>query len=148
MGAAAPKRFSHPRVTKNDMSDLNRARDAISHILKKTADVIKKKGFPGWQSYFKDNKAVQVSLTYDDIRALGAALKDTSLENINARASTLRDLITPEQIWTIRGLCRELRLDADKECSSMLHIHLEESSKLAASKLIEHLKQRKSMRQD
>jgi hypothetical protein len=124
------------------MSDLNRARHAISHILKKTADVIKQDGFPGWQAYFADYGSVEVSLTYDDIKVLGEALKDTSLEQINARASTLGDLIRPKQIWMIRNLGRQLGLDADKECSSILHVPLEEISKQAASMFIEHLKQR------
>ncbi len=54
-------------------------------------------------------------------------------------AKNLGDMITAKQIGMIRGLAREASLDAEQECSQMMHCGVDELSKRAASDLIEHL---------
>lgn len=54
-------------------------------------------------------------------------------------AKSMGDLITTKQFGMIRGLCRELAIDADEECDSLLRCRTEELSKKAASSFIEHL---------
>lgn len=54
-------------------------------------------------------------------------------------AKTLGDMITSKQLAMIRGLAREANVDADAECSTVMHCGIDELSKRAASDLIEHL---------
>jgi hypothetical protein len=56
------------------------------------------------------------------------------------RPKTLGDLVTPKQLWMIRGLGREIGCDVEKECQSLLQCNLEEISKRAASSFIDYLK--------
>jgi hypothetical protein len=131
-------------IDMSNTTDLDRARDAIRLVLKRAADPLKQDGYTGWEKYCADYATVDVSLTHKDIQRLGAALKDTPIETMDARAWTLGDLITPKQIWMIRTLARESGLDADQECPRMLQVPLEEISKQAASRLVQHFEQLKS----
>ncbi len=54
-------------------------------------------------------------------------------------AKTLGDMITSKQLAMIRGLAREANVDADAECTTVMHCGIDELSKRAASDLIEHL---------
>jgi hypothetical protein len=54
-------------------------------------------------------------------------------------AKSLNTLVTPKQLGLIRGLCRELTIDADEECQRVLRCRTEELSKKAASSFIDHL---------
>lgn len=54
-------------------------------------------------------------------------------------AKTLGDMITSRQQAMIRGLAREANVDAEAECSQVMHCAIGELSKRAASDLIEHL---------
>jgi hypothetical protein len=56
------------------------------------------------------------------------------------RPKTLGDLVTPKQLWMIRGIGREIGCDVEKECQSLLQCNLEEISKRAASSFIDYLK--------
>ncbi|HEU0177451.1 MAG TPA: Rad52/Rad22 family DNA repair protein [Blastocatellia bacterium] len=56
------------------------------------------------------------------------------------RPKTLGDLVTPKQIWMIRGLGREIGCDVEQECQSLMQCGLEEISKRAASSFIDYLK--------
>jgi Rad52/22 family double-strand break repair protein len=56
------------------------------------------------------------------------------------RPKTLGDLVTPKQLWMIRGIGREISCDVEKECQSLLQCNLEEISKRAASSFIDYLK--------
>jgi hypothetical protein len=56
------------------------------------------------------------------------------------RPKTLGDLVTPKQLWMIRGLGREIGCDVEQECQSLLQCNLEEISKRAASSFIDYLK--------
>jgi hypothetical protein len=54
-------------------------------------------------------------------------------------AQSLGDMVTGKQLNMIRALAREAKLDAERECSQLLHCGVTELSKRAASDLIEHL---------
>jgi Rad52/22 family double-strand break repair protein/SWIM zinc finger len=56
------------------------------------------------------------------------------------RPKTLGDLVTPKQLWMIRGLGRDIGCDVEQECQSLLQCNLEEISKRAASSFIDYLK--------
>jgi hypothetical protein len=55
-------------------------------------------------------------------------------------AKSMTDLVTPKQLGMIRALGRELNIDPEEECQTLLRCRTEELSKRAASSLIEHLK--------
>jgi hypothetical protein len=54
-------------------------------------------------------------------------------------AKTLGDMITSKQQAMIRGIARVANVDAEAECSQVMHCGIDELSKRAASDLIEHL---------
>lgn len=54
-------------------------------------------------------------------------------------AKTLGDMITSKQQAMIRGLAREANVDAEAECSRLMHCGIDELSKRSASDLIAHL---------
>lgn len=63
-----------------------------------------------------------------DPRPLGSAI-----------ATSLGDMVTAKQLGMIRSLSREANLDAELECSQIMHCGVNELSKRAASELIDHL---------
>jgi hypothetical protein len=56
-------------------------------------------------------------------------------------ARNLGELITQKQLGMVRALARELRIDADEECHSVMSCRTDELSKTAASSLIKHLQE-------
>ena len=54
-------------------------------------------------------------------------------------AKSLGDMITGKQLGMIRAIAREASIDAESECSQLMHCGIDELSKRAASDLIEHL---------
>ncbi len=54
-------------------------------------------------------------------------------------AKNLADMITSKQLNMIRAISREANLDAELECSQLMHCGIAELSKRAASHLIAHL---------
>lgn len=54
-------------------------------------------------------------------------------------AKNLADMITSKQLSMIRMIVREANLDAETECSQLMHCGIAELSKRAASELITHL---------
>src|SRR5688572_29977318 len=54
-------------------------------------------------------------------------------------ATSLVDMVTAKQLGMIRSLSREANLDAELECSQIMHCGVNELSKRAASELIDHL---------
>ena len=56
-------------------------------------------------------------------------------------ARNLGELVTAKQLGMIRALARELRIDADEECSSVMTCRSDELSKSAASSFIKHLQE-------
>jgi len=69
-----------------------------------------------------DTGAVSEPRTYDD-----------------AVAKSLGDMITTKQLGMIRAIARDGSIDADLECTQMMHCRLDELSKRSASDLIDHL---------
>lgn len=65
----------------------------------------------------------------------------------NPIARSLSDLVTTKQLGMIRAISREIGIDADEECQTLMQCKTDELSKRAASALIQHLqdlqKQRK-----
>lgn len=57
----------------------------------------------------------------------------------NPIARSLSDLITARQLGMIRAISREMGVDADRECSTVMRCKTDELSKRAASALIRHL---------
>ncbi|HVF48029.1 MAG TPA: Rad52/Rad22 family DNA repair protein, partial [Pyrinomonadaceae bacterium] len=57
----------------------------------------------------------------------------------SAVATNLGDMVTAKQLGMIRSLSREANLDAELECSQIMHCGVNELSKRAASELIDHL---------
>ena len=56
-------------------------------------------------------------------------------------ARSLGELVTAKQLGMIRALARELRIDADEECNSVMKCRSDELSKQAASSFIKHLQE-------
>ena len=56
-------------------------------------------------------------------------------------ARNLGELVTAKQLGMIRALARELRIDADEECNSVMSCRSDELSKSAASSFIKHLQE-------
>jgi hypothetical protein len=56
-------------------------------------------------------------------------------------AKNLGELVTAKQLGMIRALSRELRIDADEECNSVMKCRTDELSKSAASSFIKHLQE-------
>ena len=89
--------------------------------------------------------------TPDEIGGTGETIEITA-EAVNApapvqlaaardpQAKTLGDLVTPKQLWIIRGMGRELNLDVERECQIQFQAKLEELSTSAARAFIGHLK--------
>ncbi len=57
----------------------------------------------------------------------------------DAVAKSLGDMVTAKQLGMIRAIAREANIDAETECTQMMHCGIDELSKRAASDLIEHL---------
>ena len=55
-------------------------------------------------------------------------------------AKSMADLVTPKQLGMIRAIGREIGVDVDEECQSVLRCKTDELSKRAASSFIDHLK--------
>jgi len=75
-----------------------------------------------------------IDLQLDDVRpeVVEAAAADPI-------ARTLGDMITGKQLGMIRAVARELSVDAESECKTLLGCRVDELSKRAASQFIEHL---------
>jgi len=56
-------------------------------------------------------------------------------------AKNLGELVTAKQLGMIRALARDLRIDADEECNSVMSCRTDELSKPAASSFIKHLQE-------
>lgn len=67
------------------------------------------------------------------------AVVDLPQPAANPVAKNLGDMVTAKQLGMIRALARESNVDAEQECSSLMHCGVGELSKRAASDLIEHL---------
>ena len=57
----------------------------------------------------------------------------------NPIARSLSDLVTAKQLGMIRAISREIGVDPDQECNTIMHCKTDELSKKAASSLIQHL---------
>ncbi len=57
----------------------------------------------------------------------------------NPIARSLSDLVTAKQLGMIRAISREINVDADEECQTVMQCKTDELSKKAASGLIQHL---------
>lgn len=57
----------------------------------------------------------------------------------NPIAYSLMDLVSAKQLGMIRAIAREIGIDADEECHSVMACKTDELSKKAASCLIQHL---------
>ncbi|HUR96833.1 MAG TPA: Rad52/Rad22 family DNA repair protein [Pyrinomonadaceae bacterium] len=57
----------------------------------------------------------------------------------NPVARSLGELVTAKQLGMIRAIARELNIDPDEECSSVMNCSTDELTKRAASSLIQHL---------
>ena len=57
----------------------------------------------------------------------------------NPVAKSLGDLVTAKQLGMIRAISREIGIDADEECQTVMNCKTDELSKKAASSFIQHL---------
>ncbi|MEO8573829.1 MAG: hypothetical protein ABI481_07655, partial [Pyrinomonadaceae bacterium] len=57
----------------------------------------------------------------------------------NPVARSLGELVTAKQLGMIRAIARELNIDPDEECNSVMNCSTDELTKRAASSLIQHL---------
>jgi hypothetical protein len=57
----------------------------------------------------------------------------------NPIAKSLSDLVTAKQLGMIRAIAREIGIDPDEECNSVMQCRTDELSKRAASSFIQHL---------
>lgn len=54
-------------------------------------------------------------------------------------ARNLADLVTAKQLGMMRAIAREMRINGDEECQSVMNCRMDELSKKAASEFIKHL---------
>jgi hypothetical protein len=66
----------------------------------------------------------------------------------NPIARSLSDLVTAKQLGMIRAISREIGLDADSICQSVMQCKTDELSKRAASALIQHLQELQKQHED
>jgi hypothetical protein len=59
----------------------------------------------------------------------------------NPVARSLGELVTAKQLGMIRAIARELNIDPDEECNSVMNCSTDELTKRAASSLIQHLQE-------
>ena len=59
----------------------------------------------------------------------------------NPIARSLGELVTAKQLGMIRAIARELNIDPDEECNSVMSCSTDELTKRAASSLIQHLQE-------
>ena len=57
----------------------------------------------------------------------------------NPIAKSLSDLVTAKQLGMIRAIAREMNVDANEECETVMHCKTDELSKKAGSAMIQHL---------
>lgn len=55
-------------------------------------------------------------------------------------AKTISDMVTTKQLGMIRAVSREIGIEADEECSTVMKCKISELSRRAASALIDHLR--------
>ena len=77
----------------------------------------------------------------DTIEREGAVPPPTNNDGFPANpiAKSLSDLVTAKQLGMIRAISREIGVDADEECQTVMQCKTDELSKKAASGLIQHL---------
>ncbi len=77
----------------------------------------------------------------DTIEREGAVPPPTGNDGFpsNPIAKSLSDLVTAKQLGMIRAISREIGVDADEECQTVMQCKTDELSKKAASGLIQHL---------
>ena len=77
----------------------------------------------------------------DTIEREGAVPPPTNNDGFpsNPIAKSLSDLVTAKQLGMIRAIAREMNVDADQECQTVMNCKTDELSKKAASGLIQHL---------
>ena len=76
---------------------------------------------------------------FDSIEQEETAPVPAPIEKGDPVAKTLGDLVTTKQLGMIRAIAREINVDADNECSSVIGCKVAELSKRAASDFIEYL---------
>lgn len=75
----------------------------------------------------------------DVIERGGAAAADDGGFPTEPVARSLGELVTAKQLGMIKAIARELGIDPNEECQSVMHCNTDELSKKAASALIQHL---------
>lgn len=85
--------------------------------------------------YKKESEAIE--------REGGAASNDGGGDDFppNPIARSLGELVTAKQLGMIRAIARELNIDPDEECNSVMNCSTDELTKRAASALIQHLQE-------
>ena len=76
---------------------------------------------------------------FDSIEQEETAPVPAPIEKGDPVAKTLGDLVTTKQLGMIRAIAREVGVNADNECSSVIGCKVPELSKRAASDFIEYL---------
>lgn len=75
----------------------------------------------------------------DVIERGGAAQADDDGFPTEPVARSLGDLVTAKQLGMIKAIAREIGVDPNEECQSVMHCNTDELSKKAASAMIQHL---------
>jgi len=75
----------------------------------------------------------------DVIERVGAAPTQDEGFTGDPVAKNLADLVTAKQLGMIRAIAREMRINPDEECQSVMNCRTDELSKRAASEFIKHL---------
>jgi hypothetical protein len=78
---------------------------------------------------------------FDAIERESVATSDDGANDFPANpiARSLGELVTAKQLGMIRAISRELNVDPDEECNSLMSCSTDELTKRAASALIQHL---------
>ncbi len=89
--------------------------------------------------YHKESSFIERSGSYDNGSGGGGGYSNDSGFPSQPVAQSLGDLVTAKQLGMIRAIAREIGVDPNETCDSLMQCTTDELSKKAASALIQHL---------
>lgn len=91
--------------------------------------------------FTQDIEDMVIEVEAIEVKAAQASRAQPTAADRDPRPKTLGEIVSPKQLWMIRGLGRELGMDVERECEIRVKAKLEEISKATADKFINYLKE-------